>query len=68
MNEIIQGQLSQKLKDPRAPLISCNIGVATFDYNKLDLGANINLIPMTIYEQFKMGELKPTHISLQLVD
>ena len=34
----------------------------------LDLGASINLLPYSIYKQLGLGELKPTTITLSLVD
>ena len=34
----------------------------------LDLGASINLMPYSLYEQLELGELKATRMSLQLVD
>ncbi|XP_015573039.1 uncharacterized protein LOC107261040 [Ricinus communis] len=34
----------------------------------LDLGASTNLMPYSIYAQLGLGELKPTTMSLQLVD
>ena len=34
----------------------------------LDLGASINLLPYSVYEQLGLGELKPTPMTLQLAD
>ena len=34
----------------------------------LDLGASFNLITFSVYKKFGLGELKPTSITLQLVD
>ncbi|XP_023887188.1 uncharacterized protein LOC111999289 [Quercus suber] len=34
----------------------------------LDLGASVNLIPFSVYQKLGLGELKPTSITLQLVD
>ena len=34
----------------------------------LDLGSSVNLLPYSMYEQLCLGELKPTKITLQLVD
>ncbi|XP_058217337.1 uncharacterized protein LOC131328408 [Rhododendron vialii] len=33
-----------------------------------DLGASVNLLPYSVYEQFGLGELKPTSVTLQLAD
>jgi hypothetical protein len=34
----------------------------------MDLGAGVNLLPYTVYEQLGLGELKPTKVVLQLAD
>ena len=34
----------------------------------LDLGASVNLLPYSMYKQLGLGELKPTSITLSLVD
>ena len=34
----------------------------------LDLGASANLLPYSIYKQLRLGELKPTTITLSLLD
>ncbi|XP_026459815.1 uncharacterized protein LOC113360527 [Papaver somniferum] len=34
----------------------------------LDLGASVNLLPFSVYEQLGLGELKPTPVTLQLAD
>jgi hypothetical protein len=32
------------------------------------LGANVNLLPYSVYLQLRLGELKPTSMTLQLAD
>ena len=34
----------------------------------LDLGASVNLLPYSVYKQLGLGQLKPTSITLSLVD
>ena len=34
----------------------------------LDLGASVNLLSFSVYEQLALGELKPTSATFQLVD
>jgi hypothetical protein len=55
-----------KYKDPGCPTISCFIG----EHKKalLDLGASVNLLPYSIFQSLNLGELKPTSITLLLVD
>nr|CAN77278.1 hypothetical protein VITISV_015828 [Vitis vinifera] len=44
------------------------IGGTVVEKALLDLGASVNLLPYSIYKQFELGELKPTSITLSLVD
>ncbi|CAA6674874.1 unnamed protein product [Spirodela intermedia] len=45
VSAMLLNQMPQKLKDPGAPLISCNIGGYIFRNVLLGLGASINLLP-----------------------
>ncbi|CAA6672280.1 unnamed protein product [Spirodela intermedia] len=65
---IISHSLLRKCKDPRAPLISCKVGETTFRNVLLDLGASVNLLRLTVFENLKLGGLKPTSVELQLAD
>ena len=44
------------------------IGVSQIERALLDLGASVNLLPYSLYLQLGLGELKPTSMTLQLVD
>ena len=57
-----------KYKDPRSPTILVNIGGTCVERALLDLGANVNLLPYSVYKQLGLGELKPTTITLSLAD
>ena len=65
---IIQSKNPVKYKDPGSPTISVNIGGTCIDKSLLDLGASVNLMPYSVYKQLGLGELKPTNITLSLVD
>ncbi|XP_073024298.1 uncharacterized protein [Primulina eburnea] len=58
----------KKLKDPGSFSIPCTIGTSNFSKALCDLGASINLMPYSCFEKLKIGEVKPTTISLQLAD
>ena len=45
-----------------------NIGGTCVEDILLDLGASVNLLPYSVYKQLGLGELKPTTITLSLVD
>ena len=65
---ILQKKLPPKLKDPGSFTIPCTIGKSYFDRALCDLGASINLMPLSIFRKLGLGEVKPTTISLQLAD
>ena len=68
VSAIIQSKTPVKYKDPGSPIISVNIGGTCIDKALLDLGASVNLLPYSVYKQLGLGELKPTNITLSLVD
>ena len=68
VSAIIQSKTPVKYKDPGSPTISVNIGGTCIDKALLDLGANVNLLPYSVYKQLGLGELKPTNITLSLAD
>ena len=68
VSAIIQSKNPVKYKDPGSPRISVNIGGTCIDKSLLDLGASMNLLPYSVYKQLGLGELKPTNITLSLVD
>ena len=57
-----------KYKDPCCPTISINIGGTCVEKALLDIGANVNLLPYSMYKKLGLGELKPTSITLSLAD
>ncbi|XP_015932370.1 uncharacterized protein LOC107458663 [Arachis duranensis] len=65
---IIQKGLPPKLKDPGIFLIPCTIGNIAIDKSLCDLGASINLMPLTMMKKMMIEKLKPTRMSLQLAD
>ncbi|XP_026416468.1 uncharacterized protein LOC113311893 [Papaver somniferum] len=65
---IISQKYPVKFKDPGCPTVTCVIGKQTIENAFLDLGASVNLLPFSVYEQLGLGEMKPTRITLQLYD
>ncbi|XP_026432408.1 uncharacterized protein LOC113329796 [Papaver somniferum] len=57
-----------KYKDPGCPTIACTIVEHKIEHVLLDLGASVNLFPYYVYEQLRLGDLKPTNVTLQLAD
>jgi len=68
VSSLIQNNTPPKFKDPGSPTISFLIGQSEIDKALLDLGAGVNLLPYSVYQQPGLGELKPTTVILQLVD
>ena len=67
-SSIIQTRKAPKYKDPGCPTISIVIGATWIEHALVDLGASYNLLPYYVYQQLRLGELKPTNVTLQLVD
>ena len=65
---IFQKKLSPKLKDPGSVTIPCAIGNAVFERALCDLGASINVMPWSLFKKLKLGEARPTIVTLQLAD
>ena len=60
--------LVQKKEDPGAFTIPCTVGSLHFAKALCDLGASINLMPLSIYKMFGLGDLKPTAMRLLMAD
>ncbi|XP_063937065.1 uncharacterized protein LOC135147718 [Daucus carota subsp. sativus] len=65
---VLQQKLPPKLKDPGSFTIPCTIGKLSFDKCLCDLGASINLMPLSVFKKLGLPEPKPTNMSLQLAD
>ncbi|KAL5560852.1 hypothetical protein UlMin_037063 [Ulmus minor] len=64
----LQSKLPTKLQDPGSFTIPCSIGGQYCGKALCDLGASINLMPMSIFKTLGIGEARPTTVSLQLAD
>ena len=62
----LRKKLPPKLKDLRSFTIPCSIGNDIFEKALCDLGANINLMPLSIFKKLGLGEARPTSMTLQL--
>ena len=67
-NAIIQWKLLEKLKDPGCFTIPCIIREHTFSKALCDLGASINLMPLSVANKLNLGEITPITLSLQMAD
>ncbi|XP_057423581.1 uncharacterized protein LOC130717384 [Lotus japonicus] len=60
--------VSEKFEDPGMFSVPCVIGDTKFENAMLDLGASINVIPMSIFKSLSLGPLKPTGVVIQLAN
>ena len=60
--------LVQKKEDPGAFTIPCTVESLHFAKALCDLGASINLIPLSIYKKLGLGDPKPTAMRLLMAD
>ncbi|CAJ2672467.1 unnamed protein product [Trifolium pratense] len=65
---LIQRKLPQKKKDPGSFTIPCSIGTLTIEKALCDLGASINLMPLSMMKKIPGAVAKPTKMSLSLAD
>ena len=66
---ILLNKLPPKQGDPGSYTIPCQIGLLTFSKSLCDLGASINLMPLSVFRKLGLGdEPPPTTVSLQLAD
>ncbi|KAL2250228.1 UNVERIFIED_CONTAM: hypothetical protein Sindi_2496500 [Sesamum indicum] len=68
VSAILQRKLPPKCKDPCTFSIPCKIGMIGIKKAMCDLGASINVMPLTIFESLKVGPLKETGVVIQLAD
>ena len=57
-----------KYKDPGRPTVSCMLGDKYSTHALLDLTASVNLLPYSLYQEMGLKNIKPTRVTLQLVD
>ncbi|XP_016173268.1 uncharacterized protein LOC107615747 [Arachis ipaensis] len=65
---VIQEGIPPKLKDPGSFFLPCTIGNIIIDKALCDLGSSINLMPLSMMRRLSIEEVKPTQMSLELVD
>ncbi|XP_070025330.1 uncharacterized protein [Nicotiana sylvestris] len=64
----IVNPMAPKLEDPSAFTIPCIIGSADFAKALCDLGANITMMPYSVFKTLGIGQPRPTCMRFQMVD
>ncbi|XP_057755806.1 uncharacterized protein LOC130974988 [Arachis stenosperma] len=65
---VIQRGILPKLKDTGSFVVSYTIGKMTLEKALCNLGASINLMPLSIMRKLAIEEIKPTRMSLVMAD
>ncbi|XP_022927949.1 uncharacterized protein LOC111434773 [Cucurbita moschata] len=65
---ILKNKIPLKKKYPRSFTIPVSIGGKELGRTLCDLGASINLMPLSIYKELGIGEARSTTVTLQLAD
>ena len=65
---MLQSKIPTKVKDLRSFTIPCSIVTRYTGRALCDLGASINLMPLSVFKQLGVGECRPTTVTLQLAD
>ena len=68
VNVMMHGELPPKLKDQGAFNIPCRIGINFEGQALCDLGASINLMPLSTFKKLGLGEMKRTVMKIMLAD
>ena len=63
---VLQRSLPPKLQDPGSFTIACTIGELEVGNALIDLGASINLMPLSMFKKIRGVEIKPTRMVLHL--
>ena len=65
---IISRKIPIKLKDPGSFTIPCTLNSKEFPKCLCDLGASINLMPLSPFRELNLREMINTNMTLQLAD
>ncbi|XP_057811545.1 uncharacterized protein LOC131025777 [Salvia miltiorrhiza] len=68
VSAVLQRDMPIKCGDPDMFYIPCVIGTMKMEKAMLDLGASINIMPLSMYQDLEIGPLKPTRVVIQLAD
>ncbi|XP_038890264.1 uncharacterized protein LOC120079888 [Benincasa hispida] len=65
---LFQNNIPTKMKDPESFTLPCSIVGKKVRNVLCNLGASINLIPLSIFKKLNIGNVRHTTVTLQLVD
>ncbi|GKA74241.1 zinc knuckle CX2CX4HX4C containing protein [Tanacetum coccineum] len=65
---LLQNYLPPKEQDPGSFILPCPIGKLDFNNALADLGASINVMPLSMYKRLGIGKLKPINMVIKMAD
>ncbi|KAJ9560618.1 hypothetical protein OSB04_005778 [Centaurea solstitialis] len=65
---LLTSKIPPKQKDPGSFTIPCSIGGKEVGHALCDLGASVNLMPLSVFNKLEIGEVRSTTVTLQLAD
>ncbi|KAG7567940.1 Aspartic peptidase domain superfamily [Arabidopsis thaliana x Arabidopsis arenosa] len=65
---ILPAIIPEKLDDPGSFVLPCRIGKSIFERCLCDLGAGVNLMPLSVSKRLGITDFRPSRISLILAD
>lgn len=68
VSSLIKKNLPKKCVDLGMFSLPCTIGNRDISSGMLDLGASINVMPLSVFKDLRLNELERTSICIQLVD
>ncbi|GKE14137.1 zinc knuckle CX2CX4HX4C containing protein [Tanacetum coccineum] len=63
---LLQNHLPPKEQDPRSFILPCSIRRLDLNNALADLGASINLMPLSMYKHLDIGKLKPINMVIEM--
>ncbi|TYK11062.1 uncharacterized protein E5676_scaffold73G00470 [Cucumis melo var. makuwa] len=67
-SDILKNGAPKKMTDRRSFTVPCSINNMDLGHVLCDLGASINLMPLSIFKKLEIEEVQPMHMRLQFVD
>ncbi|XP_038887172.1 uncharacterized protein LOC120077359 [Benincasa hispida] len=67
-SKLFKRNILEKQRDPGNFTMPCSIGGIDVGHDLCDLGASINLMPLSIFKKLGINEATPTMVTLQLVN
>nr|GEZ76418.1 hypothetical protein [Tanacetum cinerariifolium] len=65
---LLQNQLPLREQDLGSFILPCSIGRLDFNNDLADLGAIINIMPLSMYKRLGMGKLKPINMVIEMAN